>query len=280
MRSSKTPFKIALCVTAVFSVALAVWRSIILKKYYDPYSQAFDRMAKVPNTVIIILFFAFAAALIAFAVIYRKTSILSHHPSSGFFPVGASALMGIAFVSSSLVAVIWYGKELFSDAGKQTTVFKISAAAAVVLGLICAVYFFLGAAQKANLAKARKYLSVALPLWGVAFAFMSYFDHDFIYSDINRHFANIAAIATLLLLLAETRSYTEYKPNTSGFASALAAIVACTVYTVPTLIFTAFGQMSATAITPFEMTEVAVVVYATSVAIQFIGATGEEQKAI
>ena len=281
LKHNKKPFIIALCAASVLSAAATVWRTLVIRNHYDPYAQIFDSAANGANTALTLIIFAFAAAMIAFAVVTRKTPLKNARESSGVLHVGSSALMGILFITSSAVAAITitHSGELFSAAGRQNAIYKICVVTAIALGIMCGFYFLAGAAQKKSSRKMRKYLSVILPVWSIAFMFASYFDANFLYSDVNRHFANIAAASVVLLMITETRTHAAYSTSPTRFAAALAALLACSTYCIPTLILTAFWALPISGIVILETVEIAVIPYAVSAAVDFIKDIDEKKEA-
>ncbi len=107
-------------------------------------------------------------------------------------------------------------------------------------------------------------MALLLPVWGILFVCISYFDPDYIYSDYNRILANTAAVSCMVLMLLEARLSIKRPVNSLYFFFALATTMLVIVYAVPTLILYAFWEPSLTVINVLEICEIGIVFFALS----------------
>ncbi len=252
----------------VFSVlaglTLAVFRTVLLYRYFDPYANTFTLAAEPFLTA---LGYGLAVCLlIAFCsmIFLRKREFAPISSSTYQFSVFASSLLGCLFAAAGVLSLIYYPKEIFSQRG--TLAYRLFLLAAFFSLFFAAIYFILNSSARFEGAKLKTVLSFFPTIFAITYLSTAYLSPDFVFSDSNDVLRNVSLAALSFFLIQETRTAVYGKSDTLRFGFSLVAIISILAYNIPSLIVTAFWEMELTFMTMFELVECGAVVYAISVA--------------
>lgn len=98
-------------------IALAVWRMVLIYRYYDPYNGEFSRDA---DTMLKALgYVTLGVVLLMFTSYFfiRKESFERFSASSNQVSVFSSSLCGFVFVAVGILIVVYYGGSVFGRSG-------------------------------------------------------------------------------------------------------------------------------------------------------------------
>lgn len=228
-------------ISLLSGVGLAIWRTVLMIRYYDPYNNEYaPEASNVLQALGLIIFFAFVVlATSSFFMIRRefRTFSVSDHQSSVF----TSALLGFVFIAVA-VFVTFYLPTVLAD-GKYP-LFKYSRLASYILLFPCAVYFVLNATGNARLAETKKQLSVFPAIWAIVFLVSSYTNPAYNYKDFNHTLCNVAICALILFFFYDSKMAATGQTSTSCFVFSLISITATMVYMLPTFILMAYWELS------------------------------------
>lgn len=254
------------------SLSLMVYRIIFMKKYYNPYSLEYDLGAKKDINIFGWLLFAAIILVLVASLLLRKTSPSERSETTGnLFSVFCCALCGAAFIITPIIAIIYYKRDVFSlfyriikSDKTASPLYGAAMLLCVILMFFAGVYFLFSASVNLSKRRSKSNMALLLPVWGILFVCISYFDPDYIYSDYNRILANTAAVSCMVLMLLEARLSIKRPVNSLYFFFALATTMLVIVYAVPTLILYAFWEPSLTVINVLEICEIGIVFFALS----------------
>lgn len=262
----------------ISSLSLMIYRILFMKKYYNPYSLEYDLEAG--KDIKIFGWSLFAAILIIAAVSFllRKSAPSSPRQTTGnLFSVFCCALCGASFLIVPVIALIYYKRDIFAffyyffkSDRTASPLYSLAMFISVILMLFAGAYFLFSASVALNTKRSKNNMALLLPVLGILFVCISYFDPDYIYSDVNRILANITAVSCMILMLLEARLSIERPMNSMYFMISLVTMMLVTVYTIPTLILYAFLEPSLTVINVFEICEIGIMAFALSSAKSYI----------
>lgn len=222
-------------------IALAVCRTVLMVRYYDPYNNEYAYEAggilKGFGFAVLAVFLILAtSALFMWRCEFRKFSASEHHSS-----IFTSALLGFIFIASAIFVTFYLPVILAAD---KFPLFKYSQLAAYILLFPCAAYYILNAAGSARSEQLKKPLSLFVPLWGVAFLIASHTDPSYNFKDYNHTLCNVAICALVFFFLYDTKMAAVGTATVPYFVFSLISIVASTVYMLPTFILMAYWELS------------------------------------
>ena len=255
--------KIMIVYTAVSiaaGIALAVWRMILIYRYYDPYNGEFSRDAD--SMLKALGYVTLGAALLMFTSYFfiRKESFERFSASSNQVSVFSSSLCGFVFVAVGILVVVYYAGSVFGHSGGGWF-FKTAQIISFFSLFGSAAYFIFSASTGYCESKIKNGLSFFPALWALSYLSCSYINADYIYNDPNRILCNVSLAALLLFFLFETRNTVSKPQNPMRFAFSLIAMVCVMTYMVPLLILTAFWEIPLTLESLFEAVECGAVFY-------------------
>lgn len=262
----------------VSSLSLMVYRIIFMKKYYNPYSLEYDLGAKKDINIFGWLLFAAIILALVVSLLLRKTSPSERSETTGnLFSVFCCALCGTAFIITPIIATIYYKRDVFSlfyriikSDKTASPLYGAAMLLCVILMFFAGVYFLFSASVNLSKRRSKSNMALLLPVWGILFVCISYFDPDYIYSDYNRILANTAAVSCMVLMLLEARLSIKRPVNSLYFFFSLATTMLVIVYAVPTFILYAFWESSITVINVLEMCEIGIAFFALSTTRSYI----------
>ncbi len=255
-----------------------IYRIIFMKKYYNPYSLEYDFAAKKDMRTFGWLLFAAIIIVLAASLFTRKTSPSERKETAGnLLSVFCCALCGASFIITPIIAALYYKRDVFSlfyrIIKSDKTASPLYGAAMLlcfILMFFVGVYFLFSASVTLSKRRSKNNMALLLPIWGILFVCISYFDPDYIYSDHNRILANTTAVSCMVLMLLEARLSVKRPVNSLYFFFSLSTIMLVMVYSIPTLILYAFWEPSLTVINVFEICEIGIVFFALSSARNYI----------
>ncbi len=262
----------------ISSLSLMVYRILFMKRYYNPYSLEYDLEAD--KDIKIFGWSLFAAILIiaAVSVLLRRSAPSSPGQTTGnLFSVFCCALCGASFLIVPIIALIYYKRDVFAffyyffkSDRTVSPLYSLAMFVVTILMLFAGAYFLFSASVALNTRRSKNNMALLLPILGILFVCISYFDPDYIYSDVNRILANVTAVSCMILMLLEARLSIKRPVNSAYFMFSLVTIMLVTVYTIPTLILYAFWEPSLTVINVFEICEIGIMAFALSSAKAYI----------
>lgn len=222
-------------------IALAVWRTVLMVRYYDPYSNEYALEANGQLRAIGFMLFFIFVILATSAIFMMKYEFTEFSASDYQSSVFTSALLGFVFLAVGVFISLYL--EIILDK-VQFPLFRYAQIASYALLFLCAVYFILNATADSKLAVIKKGMSFLPPLWGVAFLLASYTDPTYNYKDFNHTLCNVAICALTLFFLYETKMIVVKKATVAYFVFSLISITASIVYMIPTFILLAYWELS------------------------------------
>lgn len=249
--------------SAVIGITLAVWRIMLMLKYFDPYNNEYSADAKIPLQI---LGYTICISLVLMASAYffiRKQSFASFSASESQASVFSSALLGFVFAAVAVLILIYYSGTLFTSGSHPF--FKIIRILSFLLLLFSAVYFIANAADSRVPAKTKQILSFFPTLWALSFLVASYINPAYNYTDPNHNLCNISIAALLLFFLFETRTAVTGKSTPARFIFSLIALICTMVYILPIFVLMAFWELSTGLDVLFEAVECGAIFYIFSV---------------
>lgn len=274
MKATKKVLIYALLACFVLTVAMCILRTVFTLGYYDITLREYDMEAKGVLTAFWILLIILVLCICALGIVFRKTDEIEYEYEQKHFFGISNLICGGAFVLADILALTKIG-EIFSSERKSDAIYRAMTVACVFLAVPCAVYFLITASKSKRDSKARAYISMFMPLFGIALLCASYFDGDYTYADPNRKLANLAMIAALWLILTETKANTGAPHKIWRFVASLLAFSLSAIYLVPTLIALMSGIMEATGIIFIEFFEIGIVFLSLAYSINYINATNK-----
>ncbi len=251
--------------TAYFTAAvlsglgLAVWRMLLILRYYDPYLGEYALEANGSLKILGYVTCAVIILLASAAVILRKTEFSPIVASSSQTAVFASSFAGFMFFAVAIMLLIYHRESIFAESAHAF--FKILQTLSLFTMFFASAYFLLNSSAEPNGTKMKTALSFFPTIWTLLYLITSYANPEFIYNDPDRLFCNVSLIAILLFCLYETRRNAVTPLNHVHFTFGVIAIVCALVYIVPTFLLTAFWEIELTVTTFFEATELGILFY-------------------
>ncbi len=249
-----------LIASVLIGIGLAVWRTVLLYKYFDPYNDRFpfsandslDAFGYVMAGLILL-------SLTAFIFLYKKEFQMSS-VSAHQFSIFASSLCSCLFAASGVLSLIYYANELFSAVG--TPFYRVTLLLSLFSLFLASPYFLLAASSRFEEHPAKKLFAFFPAVFAVSYLMASYLSPDFLFSDSNDILRNVSLAALTFFFIYEMRMNFYGKNSSSRFVFSLVAIIALIAYFIPNLITTAFWEMELSFTTMFELAECGAIVYA------------------
>ncbi len=222
-------------------LGLAVWRTVLMLRYYDPYNNEYALEASVPlKSLGFTLFFIFVILATSAIILTRfefRTFSAAEHQASVF----TSALLGFVFLAIG-VFVSMYMKTTLENT--LFPLYKYSQFISYVLLFFCAVYFILNAAGHPRFEEYKKKLAFIPPIWCVAFLVSSYVNPAYNYKDFNHTLCNVAICALVFFFLYDGKMVITEKATVPYFVFSLISLTASMVYIIPTFVLLAYWELS------------------------------------
>ena len=235
-------FLLGYFILAVLSgIVLSVWRTVLMIRYYDPYSNEYALEAsgalKAIGFTLLFLFIDFATAAIVMTKFEFKPFSASDQQTSVF----TSALLGFVFLAIGVFVSLYLNNILEING---FPLFRYAQLASYALLFLCAVYFILNATGNPRFESVKKAMSFVPPLWGVAYLLASYTNPAYNYKDFNHTLCNVALCALILFFLYDAKMIATGKASTTYFVFSLISLTASMTYIVPTFILLAYWELS------------------------------------
>lgn len=258
--------KSVLTAYALFSLAvgigLAIYRTVLLKNYYDPYNQSFEPGSG--GT-----FRALEYVLLILALITLTSLFFTKNTHFQLFSVRASttsvsicAVCGFIFAAIAAISLIYYSEVIF-DFRMGSIGASLMRVAAIFCMFFVAMYFLACASTMFSGKKNHKAaLSLSLPLFAIFYLSHLYFDTTLMFQDTNRIMGQVAFISVLAFFVSEANIATGHTAYSLHFATSLACIVCVCTYVLPILSLVAFWEMSISTIFLIDFSAVGILLYA------------------
>ena len=222
-------------------IGLAVWRTVLMLRYYDPYNNEYAADADAALSAIgfslLLVFIILATSAIVLMRFEFKPFSASEHQSSVF----TSALLGFVFLAIGAFVSL-YMKSVLEAV--SFPLYKYSQFISYVLLFFCAVYFILNAAGHPRFESSKKKLAFIPPVWGIAFLVASYVDPAYNYKDFNHTLCNVAICALVFFFLYDSKMVITGKATIPYFVFSLISLTASMVYMIPTFVLLAYCELS------------------------------------
>ncbi len=243
-------------------LGLAVWRTILLYRYYDPYNDKFSLDAEMPLATFGYVMAICVALALTSAIVLYKREWEPFSTSAHQFSVFSSSLCGFLCFASGVLALVYYGKDAFTSGGNPF--YRAFLIVALVALLPSALYFLMNSSAKYDGRRLRTVLSVFPMLFATAFLGAAYLAPDFVFSDSNDLLRNVALCGMVLFWSHEGRTAVYGKSFPARFVFAQTLIIAVLAYHLPSLIVTAFWEMELSYMTMMELTLCGALIHAVS----------------
>jgi hypothetical protein len=245
--------------SVLVGIGLAIWRTVLIYRYFDPYNNAYTLGAKDHlQTLGYVMLAAVLIALTASIFLYKR-EFEPFQLSATHYSVFASSLTGFLFGAAGLLSVIYYAADIFTKDG--TAVFRILLMLSFFLLFLSAVYFIISASARHDDAKSKKAFAFFPTLFVTAYLGASYLSPSFTFSNMNDILRNVSLAALVFYFIQETRASFYGKSDPSRFVCALVSLICVITYELPNLIVTAFWEMELTYMTMFELVENGIILY-------------------
>ncbi len=256
-------------------IGLAVWRTILLYRFYDPFNDSFSLQAQADLDLFGYVMFACLILALTSLVFLRKQECKPFFASSGQFSIFSTSLLGCLFVAAGILTLGYYADELF--ASDKNAFYSLFLIISLLMLFLSAIYFILNASARYDGTFLKKTFSFAPTLFAISYLGAAYLSPDFIFSDSNDILRNVSLAALAFFFMQETRACFYGKSDILRFPFSVIAIIALLAYELPALIVTAFWEMEMTHMTMFELVECGAIIYAVTVAVS-MRASAEPKK--
>ncbi|MBQ3489140.1 MAG: hypothetical protein IJA86_00935 [Clostridia bacterium] len=273
MRTKKILFGY-LIAAIVAGLGFAVWRTVLMILYYDPYRKEYMAQAKPSMQAFgYIMFFVLLllATSICFFIKFHRFSgrhefsvfTAADHQSSTF----TSALLGFiflavgVFLSFSLSAMLSPTKYI---------IYKYMQLISFILLFFSSAYFIIHAANDTRFSKIKPILAFAPPLFGLSFLLASYVNPLYLYKDFNHTLCNVSLCALTCFFLFEAKASITKKAAAPYFVFSLLALVTSMANILPNFLLLAYWELSSELHFIFEAVEIGAILYIISVAFHLV----------
>ncbi len=254
----------------VVGVGLAVWRTILLYRHFDPYNNQFNAAAHSSMELLGTITLAAILLSLTSVVVLRRKEFDVFTASGSQFSVFASSFLGCLCAAGFLLVIFYYPKVIF--AGEGSGFHRAMAMLALFLIVFVSIYYIISASARYDGTKAKKALVFFPTLFSVAYLFAVFTDPAFTVGNSNHQFQCVSLSVIVLYFIQEMRTGFYGKSEQFRFPVVLITVISICVYELPNLIVTAFWEMSITYQTMFEFAEVGVLICAVAAARAMIGA--------
>ena len=227
---------------ALSGIGLAVWRTVLMVRYFDPYNNEFALQAEPKLRALGLTVAAVFAILATSAIFLARFEFGKFSASDNQFSVFTSALLGFVFLAIGVFVIFSSGE---SEAVHGYPLYTCTQLVTQLFVFLCAAYFILNAAGNARFENARKMLAFVTPVWGVAFMVSTYLDPAYNFKDDNHSLCIVAICALVFFLLYEAGMTITGKAGIPYFVFSLLSLAASAVYMIPNFILLAYWELSA-----------------------------------
>lgn len=262
-KTKKTCIMLFSFLAIAVGAALTVWRTVLLKKYYDPYHESFEN----GSGVILEIFeyvLVFAMLIFLFSLLFTRGVEFPSFNHSSTLAIFVKVLCGFICMSVVMISVFGTRKELFASETKDgvSLVYIIAMILAIISLFFVSLYFFVSSSVKFLSSPIKIYLSFSLPIFALLYLIASYFNKNFMYNDFNRITCHVSFIAIILFALSKVRLEIGRKSYAFHFVTSLLCIVSISSYIIPLVLLSAFWEINFSATTAFESVEIGLLIYA------------------
>jgi len=255
-------------------IGLAVWRTVLMIRYFDPYRNEYAQEARpMLQTFGLVLFFALViigGAVVLWNCFGLKKEGVAYAPFSASDDQAAtftSALLGFLFLAVGCFLFLSLPLMLMPTVH---AVYRYTQLIAFALLFLVAAYFVLNATGAPHLARAKKILACVPALWGVTYLIASYANPSYLFKDPNHMLCNLALGILVLFFVYEGKMSATGRNMGEYLLFALLLIVSAMAYIVPNFILLAYWELSSELNFLFEATLIGALIYAIAVAVRLI----------
>lgn len=258
----------------IAGLGFAVWRTILMLQYYEPYTKEYAFEAKSSLEIFGFTLFIVLLLLATASFFFVKIKFLggecefsevsaSNHQSTVF----TSALLGFLFLAV-FVFLAFSLKEMMLPSYYKT--YQALQLISFLLLPFVGIYFILNSLESSRFDHIKKIFSFIPTLWCVIFLIDSYLNPMYLYNDFNHTLCNVSLCALVCFFLYETKTVIRKKANAAHFVFSLLAIVLCMAYIVPNFILLAYWELSSELHFIFEAIQLGAIIYMASVSLILI----------
>ena len=241
--TKKTILKIYLLVSIIMAIGFAVWRTVLLKEYCNPYDMTFQDGARPALQAYEYTLLAVCAVIASCVFFAKKTNFRLFGARSSTTSVAICAFCGFMIVAVALLALIYYPEEIFDFSDKAFWPYRIFYLISLVFMIGSALYFLGRASIALKNSPSIATLSLSLPCFCIAYLVASYFNSERPLLDFNRTTSTLAFIAVLIFMLSEARLANDCGNYPLRFAASLISMVCICAYVIPLLLLSSFWEM-------------------------------------
>ena len=277
-KTKKTILKIYLFLAIAACLGFSVWRIILLREHCNPYDMSFEDGALSSLQAFEYALLAFCALLSSCVIFAGKLEFKLFCKRASTTSVSICAFCGFMIFAVGILALIYYGADIFDFYGEASAAYRVFYIAALAMMFISALYFLGRASTALENSSSIAGLSLALPCFCIAYLGASYFNADLPLLDFNRVTSEMAFISVLMFALSEARLATGRGNYKFRFVASLICMVCVCSYIVPLLVLVVFWEMNMSLTTLTEVSLVAVLMYVTFSAFNAIRTLKETEK--
>ena len=222
IKTKKSVLTVYALLSLVAGIGFAIYRTVLLKNYYDPYNFSFEPGSG--GTFRIFEYVLLFIALLALTSVFfaKKTNFQLFSARSSTTSVSICAVCGFIFATIAIISLIYYYDIIFVFYPGSIAV-SLLRIASVFSMLFAALYFLSCASTKVTGRETSKAsLSLSLPLFGIFYLSYLYFDTTLMFHDTNRIMGQVAFISVLAFFVSEANIATGHKAYGVHFATSLA----------------------------------------------------------
>lgn len=277
IKTKKSVLTVYALLSLAVGIGFAIYRTVLLKNYYDPYNFSFEPGSGSTFRVFEYVLL-FAALLVLTSVFFtKKIKFQLFSARSSTTSVSICAVCGFLFATIAIISLIYYYDVMFvfNPGNIAVSLLRI---AAVFSMLFAALYFLSCASTKVTGRETSKAsLSLSLPLFGVFYLSYLYFDTTLMFHDTNRITGQVAFISVLAFFVSQANIATGHKAYGLHFATALACIVCVSAYILPIISLVAFWEMSIVSSFLIDFSSIGILLYAIFSAFNAIRTLEEDE---
>ncbi len=261
MKTKKTVLTVYALLALAAGVGLAIWRTVLIKNYYDPYNFTFEPGSG--GTFRTFEYIVLLIALIALtSVIFAKqTSFRLFSARASTTSVAICAVCGFVFATIAILIILFY--DITIEFNSVNFAFSLLRLAAVISMIFVSLYFLLCASTMViGKETSKSALSLSLPIFALLYLTYLYFDTTLMFHDTNRIMGQVAFISILAFFVSEANITTGHMAFGWHFATSLACIVCVCAYILPMLFLVAFWEIKVTQELLMDFSSIGVLLYA------------------
>ena len=261
IKTKKTALWVYTVLSLIAGLAFTVYRTVLLKQNYDPYTESFEHGAAG-------IFRTYEYALIAVSLILatsvffiKKDKVQLFSARYSTTSVSVCAVCGFIFAATAILIAVNHSDSIFNFYSNSPA-HNVLYIMALFAMLISAFYFIGCASTMMQKSCAKPYLSLFPTLFCALYMGASYFDSEYLFYDFNHVTSQIAFMSMMLFLLSEANLATSQNAYGLHFAMSLACIVCVSAHIIPLLLLVSFWEINLTISITTELVSIGVLIYA------------------